>query len=88
MDQGKSVARQGQGRGKAVASVCMCKLLLRVSERVRCTVEPQSYGLHSTENLVNRTPRSNTYLVSIIKSSMKWERVIMFSSVTKALASI
>ena len=27
--------------------MCMCKLLLRVSERVGCTVEPQSYGLHS-----------------------------------------
>ena len=71
MDQGKSGARQGQGRGKAGASVCMCKLLLRVSEQVGCTVEPQSYGLHSYGKSVNRTSRSNTYLVSIIKSSIK-----------------
>ena len=37
-----------------------------------------------TENSVNRTPRSSKYLVSIIKISIKWERVIKFSSVTQS----
>ena len=55
-----------------------CNLLVQLNLRVTDSTV--------TENSVNRTPRSNTYLVSIIKISIKWERVIKFSSVTQSFS--
>ena len=50
------------------------------------TVEPQSYGLHSYGKLGQPDTEIEYIFGKIIKISIKWERVIKFSSVT--LASI
>ena len=82
------------GSWKQTAELCsLLKQQIREEGKVRERERKNSVEVEKgiadptvTEYSVNQTLISNTYLVSIIKMSIKWERVIYFSSATQSFS--